>query len=66
MTSQERFLRLPDLRRKVGLSRSQIYRLISRGEFPPQRKVGSKVSVWAESEIDEWMAEQQPFSDTSE
>ena len=66
MPTQERFLRMPDLRRKVGLSRSQLYRLISRGEFPPPKKLGSKVSVWVESEIDAWMGQQHPHSDTSQ
>ena len=63
MTVPIRFIRMPELIHKVGLSRSQIYRLVSTGNFPEQRKVGSKVSVWVESEIDAWMAQQEPHRD---
>ena len=50
-----RFLRMDDLREKVGLSRSQIYKLIADGDFPKQNKVGERISVWQESEVEEWM-----------
>ena len=50
-----RFLRIGDLQEKVGLSRSQIYKLIADGDFPKQNKVGERISVWQESEVEEWM-----------
>ena len=50
-----RFLRIADLQEKVGLSRSQIYKLIADGDFPKQSKVGERISVWQESEVEEWM-----------
>jgi len=50
-----RILRLPDLIEKVGLSRAQIYHLISLGEFPSQVKLGLRACGWLESEIDEWI-----------
>ena len=50
-----KFLRMDDLREKVGLSRSQIYKLIADGAFPKQNKVGERISVWQESEVEEWM-----------
>ena len=50
-----RFLRIGDLQEKVGLSRSQIYKLIADGAFPKQNKVGERISVWQESEVEEWM-----------
>lgn len=49
-----RFLRLPDVRSRVGLSRSQIYRLIQEGTFPPPVKIGGQVSVWPDNEISAW------------
>ena len=49
-----RFLRLPDVRSRVGLSRSQIYRLIQEGAFPPPVKIGGQVSVWPDNEISAW------------
>ncbi|MBS0513892.1 MAG: AlpA family transcriptional regulator [Proteobacteria bacterium] len=49
-------LRLPDVLLKTGLSRSQIYRLITQGSFPTQIQLGSRASGWIESEIDGWLA----------
>ena len=50
-----RFLRIGDLQKKVGLSRSQIYKLIADGDFPKQDKLGERISVWQESKVEEWM-----------
>ena len=50
-----RFLRIGDLQEKVGLSRSQIYKLIADGDFPKQNKIGERISVWEESKVEEWM-----------
>jgi prophage regulatory protein len=47
---------MPDLRTKVGLSKSQIYKLIQQGEFPKQIKLGDKIAVWIDSEVEEWMS----------
>lgn len=50
-----RFIRINELTNKVGLSRSQIYKLIAEGDFPKQDKVGDRISVWQESKVEEWM-----------
>ncbi len=57
----ERFIRMDDLSIKVGLSRSQIYKLIQGEEFPRQIKIGSRISVWKESDVDKWMSEMDPI-----
>lgn len=49
-----RFLRLPEVERRVGLRRSSIYERVSRGSFPQPVKLGS-VSVWLEGEIEQWL-----------
>jgi len=54
--TENRFIRMPDLRTKVGLSKSQIYKLIQQGEFPKQIKLGDKIAVWIDSEVEEWMS----------
>lgn len=41
--TQERFLRLPEVMHLCGLSRSTIYELIRKGEFPPQVSLGGKM-----------------------
>lgn len=53
----KRFLRMKELSSKIGLSRSQIYKLINEGQFPRMTKLGDRVSCWLESEIDEWMGQ---------
>jgi prophage regulatory protein len=55
MDRTNQFLRMPQLKQKVALSRSQIYRLIQQGEFPKPIKLGDKIAVWVDSEINEWM-----------
>ena len=46
---------MDDLQEKIGLSRSQIYKLIADGDFPKQDKLGERISVWQESKVEEWM-----------
>ena len=50
-----RALRLKDVCHKTGISRATVYDLISKGQFPPPRKLGC-TSVWLESEIDAHLA----------
>ena len=50
-----RFMRLPEVKSVTGLSRSHIYDLISRGEFPRQYKLSGRVSGWLDSEIRDWV-----------
>lgn len=52
-----RFLRLPEVLRRVGLSRSTVYRMVSAGTFPAQVKVTARTSAWPESAVSAWMAE---------
>ena len=58
MNNSARFLRLKQVTVKVGLSRSQIYKLIAKGLFPEQTKIGPKISVWPEHTIDQWISRQ--------
>jgi prophage regulatory protein len=52
----ERLLRLSQVRNRVGLGRSRIYDLASKGQFPQPIKLG-RSSAWVESEVDIWIAE---------
>ena len=49
-----KFLRLPEVKDAVGMSRSQIYRLIQLGQFPKPVKIGARVSVWPDNIVKEW------------
>ncbi|MBS0297404.1 MAG: AlpA family phage regulatory protein [Proteobacteria bacterium] len=50
-------LRLPDVLKRVGLSRSEVYRRIAAGTFPRPRKLGRNIAVWVSTEIDAWIIE---------
>lgn len=55
--AQRRALRLPAVLDKTGLSRSQLFRLVQQGTFPPSHKLSERVSVWDEDAIDAFLAE---------
>jgi prophage regulatory protein len=44
-------LRLPQVKARTGLSRSEIYRRIAAGDFPAPCKLGVRASAWPEHEI---------------
>lgn len=45
-------LRLPQVRARTGLSRSELYRRIANGAFPAPVKIGVRASAWSSAEID--------------
>ena len=49
------FLRMPEVIKKTGLSRSTIYMRISTGTFPKGVKLGERSVAWRSSDISEWM-----------
>ena len=49
------FLRIPDVKKKTGLSRTTIYDRIKKNTFPKPIKLSKTISVWLESEIDDWI-----------
>ncbi|WP_037432029.1 helix-turn-helix transcriptional regulator [Serratia plymuthica] len=54
---RERFIRLPEVLYTTGLSRSTVYEMMARKQFPAQVSLGGKTVAWLESEIENWMAE---------
>lgn len=48
------FLRIDEVKRRVGLSRSPIYVRIKAGTFPRPVKLDSKAVAWVESEVTAW------------
>lgn len=51
MKNQERLLRMSEVKRRTGLSKSTIYGNIKKGIFPKPQKPSPGVSAWKESEI---------------
>lgn len=48
-------LRLQELIKKTGLSRSSIYRYVAKGNFPQPVQLGERTIAWVESEVDDWL-----------
>lgn len=53
--TKERFIRLPEVKLRTGLSRSTIYEDISKGIFPRPVSLGMRCVGWLESEIETWI-----------
>jgi len=48
-------LKLKEVQKLTGLSRSSIYAYIDKGLFPAQVKLGLRSVAWVESEIESWV-----------
>lgn len=51
-----RLIRLPEVRHRVGLGRSTIYRWVAEGRFPRPVQLGGYVVAWAEDDIEAWIS----------
>lgn len=49
-------IRLTEVLRRTGFSRSTLYLLIAKGEFPHQVPLGARSVGWIEEEVDAWIA----------
>lgn len=61
----DRLIKLPSVIEQVGISRSQIYNLISMNRFPAPLKiggssqgVGSRSARWSQNQIQTWIRQQ--------
>lgn len=48
-------LRLPDVKKRTGLSRSTIYLRIAVGAFPKPVALGGRAVGWVEAEVQQWI-----------
>jgi prophage regulatory protein len=53
----DRLLKLDEVKRRVGLEKSMIYKLIRDGKFPAPYKLARCASRWSEREIAAWIDE---------
>jgi prophage regulatory protein len=53
----KQFLRLPQVKQRVGLGRTTIYEKIKVGDFPRPVSLGPQAVAWLSSEVEEWMEE---------
>jgi prophage regulatory protein len=52
-----RFLKLDEVKRRAGLEKSMIYRLILEGKFPAPYKLSPGAARWSEHELVAWIEE---------
>jgi prophage regulatory protein len=52
-----RFIRFKELRQRIPLGRTTIWKMMREGRFPQSRKIGKMAAAWLESEVEDWMKE---------
>jgi prophage regulatory protein len=55
-----RIMRANEVMRRLGASRTTIWRWEREGKMPRKRRVGPNIVGWREDEIEEWWASQNP------
>lgn len=55
--SRDSLVRLPEVRRRTGLSTPTIYRKMKVGEFPVRIALSANVVAWYESDINRWVSD---------
>lgn len=53
----DNLLRIPEVRRRTGLSRATIYRRGEEKTFPPKVRLGPQCVAWYESDVDAFVAD---------
>jgi prophage regulatory protein len=56
-TTPTRLLRLPEVRSRVGLSGTTIWRLARAGQFPRGIRISPGAVAWREGDIESWIRE---------
>ena len=51
----DNILRLPDVKKRTGLSRSSIYAFMKDGKFPQSSRLGRRSIGWSELQVTEWV-----------
>jgi prophage regulatory protein len=54
-TNNLKILRLAAVKECTGLSRSTIYLMINKGEFPKNVRIGAKAVGWVDSDLQSWI-----------
>ena len=61
-------LRIKEVMKMVGLSRTTIWRRIKSGDFPARRRLGgpnTRVVGWLRADIEDWLASRRPVGDAA-
>jgi prophage regulatory protein len=62
MSAIQSLIRLPEVRRLTGLSRTSIYRLEREGRFVARVRIGDRAIAWRLAEVVAWI-ERRPLAD---
>ncbi|MGA1800164.1 AlpA family transcriptional regulator [Sphingomonas sp. 4RDLI-65] len=62
----DNLLRIPEVRRRTGLSRATIYRRVEEKTFPPKVRLGPMCVAWYESDIDTFVADPSGYGNRGE
>lgn len=57
LITHNRALRLSQVVERTGLSKTQIYRLMQRGQFPAPARLSERVVAWDEAALNNWLSE---------
>ncbi|MFG6543824.1 MULTISPECIES: helix-turn-helix transcriptional regulator [unclassified Sulfitobacter] len=57
ITMTDKILRCRDVQEVTGLSRSTIYRMMDRDDFPKATKLGVRAIGWRQSAVADWIQE---------
>jgi len=52
---KNRIYRLSDVMQRTGVSRSTIYNWIDTGTFPAPKRLGQRILVWSEADVESWL-----------
>ena len=52
-----KFIKLPTVKSMTGLSKSSIYAMMKKGEFPNSIAIGNRAVAWVEAHIEQWIEE---------
>jgi prophage regulatory protein len=61
-----KLLRVPQVLDRLGCSRSTLYKMVRKGQFPQQMKIGEKISAWPEAQVERWLADRAPGEPTKQ
>lgn len=56
-------IRLTKVTEKTGCAKSTIWWMIANNKFPKQIKISPRISVWKESDVNEWIEKQIKLSE---
>ena len=57
VNTETKILRLPAVLERVGIGKTALYGLISRGEFPPPIKLSARAVGWCAADVEQWINE---------